>query len=184
MTKAAGVMACANASPSSPEVAAETSKPRRSRKRRVTCRSFALSSISTMRWRVGAGSGMKLEIVPLPRGLRGRAVSASRLLQVHRYFSISGCIELSLRQLDRLSEIWVVDGGQLDEIDRPAEQFLDRKLEIEVRMPTVQIDRLELHDEVHIALILVKRPFHSRAKHRQPLDTILRAKSSDLVEMI
>src|SRR5438067_1998168 len=42
-------MVCAMASPSAPEVAAETTKPRRSRKRRVTCTSFALSSMTTIR---------------------------------------------------------------------------------------------------------------------------------------
>src|SRR6478672_9030346 len=50
MASGSGVEA-ASFSPSSPESAVATSYPRRSRKRRVTARSFALSSIRTIRWR-------------------------------------------------------------------------------------------------------------------------------------
>src|SRR4051794_22002115 len=103
----------------------------------------------------------------------------------NRYFSISGCIELSLCQLDRLPEEWIVDSGHADEIDRASEQLLDRELEVEVRMPAITpAARVELDDEVDIAAGRVERAFYRGAEYGQPLDAVSAAELANLVQMI
>src|SRR5438270_1162540 len=143
-------MACASAKPCSPEVAADTSKPRRSRKRFVTCRSFALSSIRTMRSRM-----------------------------------ISGCIELSLSQLNRTAEERVLNRRQTNEIDWPVKQVLKRELQIKVRVPTIgRFERFELHHKVDIAPFGIESPLHGGAENRKTLDAMSAAQLADVLEMI
>src|SRR5438270_11769537 len=102
----------------------------------------------------------------------------------NRCFLISGCIELSLRQLNGLSEVRVIDGSHADQIDRPAEQLLDCELQSKIGVPAGTATHFKIDHKVDIAAGRVERAVNRGAEHRQSLDAVPAAEFADFGEVI
>src|SRR3954469_2416939 len=109
-------------------------------------------------------------------------MSSAACCMSNRYFRASSCIEKRSRRLDPLQEVGVLDRGGHHQIDRPAEQRLERLQQAEVAVRELAGKRgPEVDEEIEVAVGRIKPLAGRRSKHLQPADAEALAKLEELL---
>src|SRR3954453_4594711 len=96
-------------------------------------------------------------------------MSSAACCMSNRYLRASSCIEKRSRRLDPLQEVGVLDRGGHHQIDRPAEQRLERFQQAEVAVRQRAGERWpEVDEEIEVAVGRLKPLAGGRSEHLNP----------------